>query len=572
MVVAFEVQNVSSLAGYGTGASSVELLGAAYLSAVVTGPLSRAVAAALVALGLPGITAANVSVSQVADVSSPLTHAVLFQAVDELASPAPARRRLGGPSGGALNLFVRTFITAGDPFLAQSALLASPDATGSALLLALKALALPGNANGPLSPSQYTFASVELREVSVPPVIPRPSNAARPLAPASEKDPLLGLSVGQWVGVAVAVAVAVVLGSVGGYLVGQRNAPPAPPTKGHRRVRGRGRRVPGANTQGMPGAFLVSGAVARGDYDGYDDDDDEEDDNIAGDGKPGGSGGGGGAEGGADGVVGEMVNPMLRMKLKGKAEKRKAGAFAVSALGEDAAPRVVSVMDAPRPIERVLFDFPITATTNPYHLLYLGEPTFAALIDKEVERANALAGVCRAGIEKLDADMAQRRAALAKGGVAQSTQSSRLLDVVSALAVEAQAAGHAASAEDVAARAAELKAFTVAKQDKALAELRRSKYDELALDLLRLKNTIVRVDEVRMRVRSVAQPKSQFEPSSPLAGNVRARMADKLTRAISLKLAAPPLEAAAEEAEEAAAEEEEEEKEEEEAEKEVAKK
>jgi len=86
-----------------------------------------------------------------------------------------------------------------------------------------------------------------------------------------------------------------------------------------------------------------------------------------------------------------------------------------------------------------------------------------------------------------------------------------------------------------------MKAYTVAKQDKALAELRRSKYDELALDLLRLKKTIVRVDEARVRVRSVALPKSNFEPSSPLAGNLRARLADKLTRAISLRLAAPPV-------------------------------
>jgi len=529
---------VTSFAGYSSVGVGGTDLGAAYLANVVTGPLARAVAATLVAIGVPGVTAANVSVSRIADVSSPLAHVVLFQAVDASASPVPARRRLGGPGGGALNtLLVRAFVTVADPFLAQSALLASPDATSGALLLALKALATPGHANDPLAPAQFAFASVELAEVGLPPVIPWASNAARPVAAATQKaDPLLGLTVGQWVGVAIAVGVGVVLGSLVGFFVGQRNAPPAPPPKGGiRRVRGRGKHTPGL--QGMPGAFLVSGAVASGD------DEDGDEDGDGDDGEEGDSGGGGGGKGGAaaDGAVREIVNPMLRMKLKEKAAKRKAGAFAVSALSEDAAPRVVSLMDAPRPIERVLFDFPITATTNVYHLLFLGEPTFAQLIDKEVERANGLAGVCRAAIERLEADMALRRGALAKGGVAANTQSSRLLDVVSALAVEAQAAGHAASAEDVVARAAEMKAYTVAKQDKALAELRRSKYDELALDLLRLKKTIVRVDEARVRVRSVALPKSNFEPSSPLAGNLRARLADKLTRAISLRLAAPPV-------------------------------
>ena len=102
--------------------------------------------------------------------------------------------------------------------------------------------------------------------------------------------------------------------------------------------------------------------------------------------------------------------------------------------------------------------------------------------------------------------------------------------------------GHAASAEDVAARAAELTAYTVAKQDKALAELRRAKYDELALDLLRLKTVISRASESRLRIRSFALQKTitSFEPTAPqavVASRERARLADSHSP-MSLRIAA----------------------------------
>ena len=559
--------NVSSVAGYGGGSA----LGAAWLRSVITNPLASAVAAAMSASGVP-TEAANVTVSQVADVTLPFVHAVLYQAVDVSPSPALARRRLGGASAAGAasaqpSLYVRVFVTLSNPVASQSALLTAADLPGE-LLRALRALGVPGRAAGdPLAPAQFASAWVELGEVSVPPVIPWPSTPARP-PPAAQNalDPLLGLSVGQWVGVAFGIAVGVVVGSAFGYSFGRRSVPPRPPSKtrrGHLRRRGR---QAGPQTQGTPGAFVVSGAVARDEeeeeYDDEEEDDeeDEEDDGSgeavavgasrgifgnkppprreAGGGKPPPRREGSAGAAAEDGSVGETVNPMLRLKLKGK-PRRKAGAFAVTA--DDAAPRVVAVMDAPRPIERVVFDFTVTALTNPYHLLFLGEPTFVAMIDKEVERATSLARVCRAAVERLDEDMLRRRAALAKGGVSETTKSSRLLDVVSELAIEAQRAGHAASAEDVAARAAELTAYTVAKADKALAELRRSKYDELALDLLRLKNVLVRGDETRMRVRSVALPKAitSFEPTSRLTGNERARAIDRLQRAFSVRLPAP---------------------------------
>ena len=569
LVLGFTVRNVSSTAAYSNVGQ-----GAAWVKTVVTDPLARAVAAALQARGVPAV-AANVSVSQVADVSAAFAHTVLFQAVDASFSPgvAAGRRRLGGavaaagPLGGAApSVYVRAFVAVGDSVAAEAALVGAADLTAGALLLALRALAAPGHAGDPLSPAQYAFASVELGEVSVPPVIPWPSASARPPAAAKPFDPLLGLSVGQWVGVAFGVTVGVVLGSLLGYLIGQRNAPQKPPPKTRRHGRLRAKRLPGARAQGAPGAFVLDGAVARGD----EEDEDEEEDGGEEEAEEADfadvwdeippqvaekikekirarslrrmTSGIGAVAVAEDGSVGEMVNPMLRMKLKGKAPRRKAGAFAVTP--DEAAPRVVAVMDAPRPIERVVFDFPITAVTNPYHLLYLGEPTFAAMIDKEVERATALAAVCRAAVDKLDEDMQRRRAALAKGGVAETTKSSRLLDAVSELAVVAQQAGHAASAEDVAARAAELQAYTVAKQDKAMAELRRAKYDELALDLMRLRNVIARVDEARLRVRSF-QPKAltAFDPSSPFSGNERARQLERLQgRSISVRLPASVLE------------------------------
>ena len=532
----FTVRNVSSLQG-----SSVSAGAAASARSLVTDPLARAVAAALSARGA-SVVSENVSVSQIADVSGgPFSHVVLFQAVDPSFSPG-ARRRLGGAAVDASaaasvpSLYVRCFVKVGDPVLAQSALLGAGDLAG-ALLLELKALGVPGRVGDPLAPAQFASAWVELGELAVPPVIPWPSAAARPPAAQRPFDALLGLTVGEWVGIAFGVCVGLVFGGFAGYYAGRRNAPPPPPRKARSRLRGRGRgKESRAGMQGMPGAFLVTGAVARDGDDGEDDDGDDDDDDDEDEGaaaaKPrrGADGGSGGAIAVAgDGSVGETVNPMLRMKLKGKAPRRKAGAFAVTS--DEDAPRVVAVMDAPRPIERVVFDFTITATTNPYHLLYLGEPSFITMIDKEVERATALAGVCRTAVEKLDADMMQRRAALAKGGVSEATKSSRLLDVVSELAVAAQSAGHAASAEDVAARAAELTAYTVAKQDKALAELRRAKYDELALDLLRLKAVITRGDEARLRIRSFALQKTitTFEPTAPstvMASRARARIAD----------------------------------------------
>jgi len=138
-------------------------------------------------------------------------------------------------------------------------------------------------------------------------------------------------------------------------------------------------------------------------------------------------------------------------------------------------------MDPPRPIERVTFDFPVSATTNPYHLMFLGDPDAKTAISSAITRAEALTNKLNETIAKIVEEIDHRRTNLEKSGIPKSTPTARLMDVVDKL--EETMSSHGM-------RHAEVAAIRGGEEDKVLLELRRAKYVELAADLRRLLNLL----------------------------------------------------------------------------------
>jgi hypothetical protein len=422
----------------------------------------------------------NVTVIQVTDARQLHGRPVLYQMVAGSG---------GGGGGGARRLpagtavAIRATASLSDPSSTLSALRGNSTDLETALVAALAAA----------SPSIFGACTVAVTDLLVPPVVPRTSVVV--VREASGDGTFLGLPVWAWIAIGAGAGVIVIVGAIVGFVCGRRRAPlpaKAPAPEPPQTRRGKLRRmnsllagVPATVTRGLNNAAGKEGGATgdEGDEEGDDverglktkakagkrsskeeDDNDDDGDDAA-------------TSGTDDGMV---VNPMVRA---GRA--RPSFAVASGVLAEPKIP-----MEPPLPIERVVFDFPITATTNPYHLMFLGDPNARESIDAAIARATALAARLTSNLDKVESDMATRRANLVRGGILQAKPidegglpTSRLVELV---------AKHEETHPSDGLRATEVNALRGGEEDAALLKLRRAKYVELAEDLRRLRGLLDR--------------------------------------------------------------------------------
>jgi hypothetical protein len=368
---------------------------------------------------------------------------------------------------------------------------------------------------------RYKSASVKVHELIAPYVYPRYIYPPPP-------DALLGLSVLEWVGVGIGCLIFLIGGLALGFFAGRRTAPPpiapiAPKIVG----RGRTRKysVKGFKIKKSERNLINLNAPPLDDGLVENSDDEEEEEHT----------------GNEDAIVNsestvaintiddisittrkdednenqkeeeeevledvqEVENPMVKARTRSRLAV--VNLDTVKRSGID-----VGEVISSRPIERIQFDFPVSMTTNPYHLLFLGEPNFIELVDREISRATALAAKALSAIEKVQNDILERRKTLARGGIAASVASNRLLDMVRSIE-----ASLPSGRSDAGARRAEVAAINVAKNDKQMLEIRHSKYLELIEDLNRLKKQMS-TEERKSRAERIPGLKSllAFAPTT----------------------------------------------------------
>ena len=461
--------------------SNLDNVGIYYSSSSATAHLRDAVIAGIRSKGASAYLS-NVTLSNVVEVSDPLEKKTLFQ---------DGRRRLNLKGFGARNLAAMQTITV-RAFIRMESF---SEAQSVVYVLALNESEMSSVVLKSLQASdydRYKAASVKVHELIAPYVYPRYIYPPPP-------DALLGLSVLEWAGISFGCVVFLFGGLAAGFFAGRRTAPPplapiAPKIVGRGRTRKysvKGFKLKKSerklvNTTAPP---LEEGLVEDSDDEDQNDGENhhekeeeegtgemidfdaaisvaaEKDDNVD-----------IGAQKEDEAL--EIENPMVKARTRAR--------LAVVSVNLDEAKRnnkidVGEVITA-RPIERIQFDFPVSMTTNPYHLLFLGEHNFIELVDREISRATALAAKVLSAIEKVDTDILERRKTLARGGVATSVASNRLLDIVRSIE-----ASLPSGRSDAGARRAEVAAINVAKNDKQMLEIRHSKYLELIDDLNRLK-------------------------------------------------------------------------------------
>ncbi len=347
---------------------------------------------------------------------------------------APRRMQNGATVG------VRATIIDDDPGGLSSDLRSNVTMLEGALTASLRAL----------GPAVFGSAYVQVTDLLVPPVVPR----YYPIPPPVQ-ELVLGLPVYAWIAIGAGGGVLLFVGILTGVLCARKRAIEAEIRKSvmekaaQRAVepkpgRGKFRRMNsllGTREAVMTQVGNAATAASTGASGGSADDE----------------------EGGIS-----VENPLHG----GGATKRAAFAIETHHLSEPKLP-----MDPPAPIERVTFDFPISATTNPHHLAYLGDPNAREAIQAAITRAETLAGKLAETIARVDEDMVKRRANLVKGGVPADTDTSRLLDVVEKLEESLPSNGM---------RKAEALAIQAGQEDLVLLRLRHAKYIELAADLRRL--------------------------------------------------------------------------------------
>jgi hypothetical protein len=320
----------------------------------------------------------------------------------------------------------------------------------------------------------FGACTVVITDVAIPQVVARPGPVVE--TPALDRL-VLGLPVWAWVAIGSGVGGALLVGAAVGFLVGRRRTAAAAEAAWTAYLRDGGLGMAGGKRGGgvLPGRVgrlrrmgSLLASIASTEAPGFHSNPMHV------------------AHRGAAASAGEEEE---EEEEEEKEERKKAPrpAFVVSgAVIEE--PKIP--MDPPLPIERVAFAFPITATTNPYHLMFLGDPKARESIDAAISRAVALAGKLQEVLTKVEGSMARRRENLVKGGVREAApveagglSASRLLDIVMKLE-ETSASGGL--------RAAEVRALMAGEVDVALVRLRRTKYVELADDLRRLLALMVR--------------------------------------------------------------------------------
>lgn len=362
--------------------------------------------------------------------------ATLFQATRLL-----RQRQLTGTSNAlspAYHLLVRATIAHPDPYAVVYRLGSNLTVIGASLASLLQQV----------DALNFGAASVIVSDISVPPVVPRYSQLPGTTSTSSSTvQALLGLPVYAWIAIGVGAGVLLIIGVGVGFFCGRKAAPLPGDAAGSASLGVRHKKQRRMNS-------LMRLAAGTG---GNDDDEGDDDDE------------------------GMTSNPMIRAARRKAKKERKRLDYSVATVtvAEPFMP-----MEPPRPIERVTFDFAITATTNPYHLMYLGDPAARDAIDSAIGRAAALSGKLSSIIEKVEADIAYRKSNLERSGVKVAAQSSsRVLDAVVAMEASLPSSGM---------RKAELTAINVAKEDLMLLQLRHAKYTDLIADLRRLRDQLDR--------------------------------------------------------------------------------
>jgi hypothetical protein len=461
--------------------SNLDDVGIYYSSSSATLDLRNAVIAGIRSKGASAYLS-NVTLSNVMEITNPLEKKTLFQ---------DGRRRLSLKGMSARNLATLQKITV-RAFIRMESF---SEAQSVVYILALNETEMSSVVLKSLQASdfdRYKQASVKVHELIAPYVYPRYIYPPPP-------DALLGLSVLEWAGVGVGCAIFLVGGLALGFFAGRRTAPlPMAPIAPKIVGRGRTRKYSVKGFKIKKSERNLVQTIAPPLDDGLVENSDEEGEN----GEVNRGRGGEEEESGeiidfdaainvTEGVTEksdkegdqkggealEVENPMVKARTRAR--------LAVVSVNLDEAKRngldIGEVITA-RPIERIQFDFPVSMTTNPYHLLFLGEHNFIELVDREISRATALAAKVLSAIDKVDNDILERRKTLARGGISASVASNRLLDMVRSIE-----ASLPSGRSDAGARRAEVAAINVAKSDKQMLEIRHGKYLELIDDLNRLK-------------------------------------------------------------------------------------